>query len=71
MTTQPVLMKLADAAAYTSQSPDTLKKASRITDPRAFPPPLRAKRQGTAPNAALMFLRADLDDWVERFPDAS
>lgn len=66
----PIAYKLADAAKVAGQSVDTLKRAINATDPTAFPPPLRAKRQGNAKNAAVLVLAADLEAWLRAFPDA-
>jgi predicted DNA-binding transcriptional regulator AlpA len=66
----PAVLRIADAAAYTAQSESTIRRAVHTTDPAAFPPPLKAKKQGTHPKAPLQFLRRELDAWLEQFPDA-
>lgn len=56
-----------EAAALTPFSEDTLARAIKATDPRAFPPPLRAKRDS---RGRLIILDRDLDTWLESLPDA-
>lgn len=63
-------LTLAEAADYAGVSVDTIKRAGRATDPEKYPHPLRLKRAGKASNAQLLVLRADLDDWLDRMPDA-
>ena len=62
--------KLPDAAQVSGLSIDTLKRAIRATDPKAWPPPLRAKKGGHAQNAQIVILHADLMAWLASFPDA-
>jgi predicted DNA-binding transcriptional regulator AlpA len=66
----PALFRIAGAVEYTGQSESTIRRAVHATDPTAFPPPLKAKKQGTHPKAPLQFLRRELDAWLEQFPDA-
>lgn len=61
---------LDTAAEQVSQSAKTLRRAIASTDPAAFPPPLRAKRQGDKPNSAYLILHADLMAWAESLRDA-
>lgn len=61
---------ITQAAATAGQSVDTIKRALRATDPRTFPPPLRAKRAGTAANSKHLILATDLQRWLDSFPDA-
>ena len=61
---------LETAAEQVSQSVKTLRRAIAATDPAAFPPPLRAKRQGDKPNSEYRILHADLVAWAESLRDA-
>ena len=47
----PVAYTIDQAAAAVGMSRQTIKRAIQATDPRTFPPPLRAKRAGTSPKA--------------------
>lgn len=60
-----------EAAAAYGVSVSTLRRAAHATDPSEFPPPLKAKRKGDGPKAGLSFHRKWLDDWFDRWPDAS
>jgi hypothetical protein len=59
---------LVEAAEVASVSEKTLRRAINATDPKAFPPPLRAKRMGTA--GPQRILHADLEAWLEKWPAA-
>lgn len=59
-----------DAAEQVSQSVKTVRRAIASTDPTAFPPPLRAKRQGDRTNSAYLILHDDLVAWAESLRDA-
>lgn len=59
-----------EAAEYLGVSPSTVDRASKNTDPERYPYPLRAKRKGRASNSEKHFLKADLDDWLNRLPEA-
>lgn len=61
---------VSEAADVTRMSQDTIRKAIRATNPRNFPPPLRAKRVGTGPRAKHLILAADLMSWLSTLPDA-
>lgn len=61
---------LDSAAEQVSESTKTLRRAIQSTDPSSYPPPLKAKRKGTAKNAAYAILHADLMAWAESLPDA-
>ena len=61
---------IADAAAMTGVSQNTIRRAVKATDPNSFPPPLRARKVGNGPSAKLIFTTGDLAAWVESFPDA-
>lgn len=65
-----VAYSIEQAAAEVSQSPKTIRRAIQSTDPRAFPPPLRAKRQGKAKNAAYLIGHDALMEWFHSLPDA-
>lgn len=73
---EPISYKLKDAAAACGQSVDTIKRAIAATDPKSFPPPLKAKRAGSPirdgqrTNAHIVILRSELLRWLESFPDA-
>lgn len=60
-------MSLAEAAAETPFSIDTLRRALRATDPRTFPPPLRAKRDSKGRHVVLA---GELQRWLDSLEDA-
>ncbi|MGW8565705.1 hypothetical protein [Isoptericola sp. NPDC055881] len=60
-------MTLAEAAALTPFSVDTLRRAIRETDPTAFPPPLRAKKDS---RGRQIVLTRELERWLDSLPDA-
>lgn len=66
---RPRIYKLSDIpkSGAVPCSVDTLRKAIKQTDPEAFPPPLKAKVNG---RGEYYILAKDLDDWLERWPDA-
>ncbi|HEY9249240.1 MAG TPA: helix-turn-helix domain-containing protein [Rariglobus sp.] len=66
MTSTPMAFTLNEAAATARQSPSTIRRAIHATDPAAFPPPLKAKRDGKG----YLILAADLNAWLESLPDA-
>lgn len=68
--TSRILYDLDTAAEMVSQSVKTLRRAIQATDPASFPPPLKAKRQGKAKNAAYGITHAALTEWAESLPDA-
>jgi hypothetical protein len=61
-----VAYTLVDAAQASGVSVDTLRKALHTTDPRSYPPPLRAKRAGKR----YLILADELERWLESLPDA-
>lgn len=61
------LMKLHEAAKETPYGVDTLRKAIRATDPRKFPPPLKAKRGA---RGQYDIREADLLAWIDSLEDA-
>lgn len=61
---------LPEAAAKSGMSLSTIRRAVNTTDPRAYPPPLKAKRESDAKNAKKFVLHKDLEDWLDRYPDA-
>lgn len=61
---------LDEAAAVYPVSRDTLKRAVHTTDQGSFPPPLRAKRMGSGPNAKYIVWAEDLRAWHDLLPDA-
>jgi len=61
------LMTLAEAAEQVPYEVDTLRRAVHATDPDRFPHPLRAKRGS---RGEFLVRSADLDDWIDRFPEA-
>lgn len=65
-----ILYDLDTAAEMVSQSVKTLRRAIQATDPAAFPPPLKAKRQGKAKNAAYGITHTALMEWADSLPDA-
>lgn len=66
---QPRAYLLKDIPSVVPVSLNTVQRAIHTTKPDAFPPPLRAKRVGHGLTAKYMVLSADIDDWLERFPD--
>ena len=67
MTAAKLLLSLAEAAALTPYSETTLRRAVRATDPAAFPPPLKGKRDS---KGKVTVLPRDLQAWVDSLPDA-
>lgn len=61
------LLSLKAAAEEVSQSVDTLRRAVKATDPAAFPPPLRAKRDS---KGRIFVLGVELERWANSLPDA-
>lgn len=63
---------VAEAAAATGMSGDTIKRAIRATDYSKWPRPLKAKKAGdeTSPNAPYLILAGDLQSWLDSLPDA-
>lgn len=61
-------MTLEEAAAQTPFSAKTLRRAIQATDPKAFPPPLPAKRGA---RGAYVVLAEDLLDWLRSLPPAA
>jgi hypothetical protein len=58
--------RLEEAADVVPYSVQTLRRAIQATDPRAFPPPLKAKRD----SRGYLILAGDLDAWLASLPDA-
>lgn len=67
---RPVAVTVTDAARLAGVSPSVIRRAIHATDPREWPPPLKAHRKGTAPTAAYLIRTADLDEWVSSMPTA-
>lgn len=67
-------MKLAyslrEAADQTPYSVDTLRRAIAATDPKTFPPPLKAKRGGSERKPVYTIRHVDLVAWLDSLPDA-
>lgn len=61
---------ITDAAEAAGVSETLIRRALKATDPRAFPPPLRAKRVGNAHSAKQIILASELTKWLDRFPDS-
>ena len=64
-----------EAAEAVSVSVSTIRRAIKATDPRAFPPPLSAKRLGAKstdkePRGDYRITRSALTAWVESLQDA-
>ena len=68
--TAPMAYSVADAAKAAGMSATTIRRAIRSTDPRAFPPPLKAKRAGEGIGSKHLILATDLAAWLASFPDA-
>lgn len=62
-----IALPLKDAAVAVGFSIDTLKRAIRATDPAAFPPPLKAKRDS---KGRLSVKVSDLEAWFDSLEDA-
>lgn len=60
-------MSLEEAAKETPYSVKTLRRAIQTTDPRAFPPPLRAKRGARGSYA---ITDEALREWIASLPNA-
>jgi len=63
-------LTLREAAENYSVSVDTLRKAIKATDPNAYPPPLTARRHGTASNSKTTVLVSEMDRWHESITQA-
>jgi hypothetical protein len=59
-----------EAAVQANVSKDLIRRGIASTNPRAFPPPLKAKKVGQASNARIIILATDLAAWLANFPDA-
>lgn len=57
---------LAEAAQAVRRSEATLRRAIHATDPNAYPPPLRAKKDARG----YLIGADDLREWFEALPDA-
>lgn len=68
MTTAKLSYSLVEAAELASVSEKTLRRAINATDPKVFPPPLKAKRMGAT--GAQRVLHTDLVAWLDKWPDA-
>lgn len=66
-TAAPFAYLIQDVVALTPFSADTIRRAIRQTEPDAFPPPLRAKKDS---KGRLIILPKDLAEWLEALPDA-
>ena len=60
-------LTLTEAEAVTPFSAKTLRRAIAETDPKAFPPPLRAKKDS---RGRLIVLARELERWLDSLPDA-
>ena len=70
MSAQKIAYTLAEAAEVVPYSIDFLRRATRTTDPNAWPPPLPAKR-GKGANAKTTISHRDLEAWFDSLPDAT
>lgn len=61
-----VAVGINEAARLVDVSTATIRRAIHTTDPRSFPPPLRAKLMGRKYSIRVL----DLVDWWERLADA-
>jgi hypothetical protein len=61
------VMSLAEVAAQTPWSVDTIRKAVRATDPSTFPPPLKAKRGS---KGQYVVRAEDFKAWIDQLDDA-
>lgn len=62
--------RLKDAAEATGVSEDVLRRAIKATDPKAYPPPLKAKRAGSDKKVTYLILGSELERWVGSLGDA-
>ena len=62
-----VLLTVAEAATTVPWGEDIIRKAIRATDPKKFPPPLKAKK---GPRGQYVIRPADLDAWADSLPAA-
>ena len=67
MTTERRLLTLAQAADSVGYHESVMRRAIHATDPTAFPPPLKAKRDG---KGRYRIRPVDLDAWVDSLEDA-
>ena len=61
------LMSLEEAAAETPYTAKTLRRAIQTTDPKSFPPPLKAKRGA---RGAYAITDTALREWINSLKDA-
>ena len=59
-----------EAAEAVSVSVATIRRAIAATDPKSFPPPLKAKRLGKEARAPYRIPHSALAAWVESLQDA-
>lgn len=62
-----IALPLRAAAAAVGFSTDTLRRAIQSTDPSAFPPPLRAKKDSKGRYSIKV---VDLEAWFDSLEDA-
>jgi hypothetical protein len=63
-----IAVGITEAARMLSISASTVRRAIHTTDPRSFPPPLRAKRMGGKGTYSIRV--SDLIEWWESLEDA-
>ncbi len=65
--TKPIMVGLAAAAEMCDVSVQTIRRAIKTSDPKSFPPPLRAKADSRGHYRILV---SELERWAERWADA-
>ena len=66
--TGPISVDVDRAAELTGVSSKTVRRAITSRDPAAFPPPLKAYRNGAGQSAKYLIKVADLEAWIASFP---
>lgn len=67
-----VAYPLKEAAAAVGVSVDVLRQAIHTTDPRSYPPPIKAKKVGKPGSKKFTYsiAGAELERWHDSLPDA-
>lgn len=63
----PPLMTLKEAAAFVPFSAEQLRQATNATDPKVFPPPLKAKK---GPRGQRLIQSKHFLAWMDSLPDS-
>jgi len=65
-----IAYKIPEAADMVSVSESTVRRAIKATDPKASPPPLRAKNIGSDERPDYRILHKALEAWADSLKDA-